>query len=268
MNPVPDDASRSAEPPVFPRTAAVDIARGFALVSMVVAHTAPTGGPLDLLNLSEFLTAPLFAVLVGVGVGMSASRARSYAGVVARATVRGAGLLLVAWALMPLDAQVVDVLRYLGLLTLVLALVARLPASVLGAGALLTAAVSPEIVARCRPDGTAQSWLLAFLCHGPYFGHTMLIWGLLGLIAARWLRSKPSTRQQLGLLLIGLVLAGAVSAFKQRNPWHVVPYSGSRLELALEAGLIAILLAACLLGAHLLPRAVRATLAQLVRMSL
>lgn len=42
-----------------------DLARGVAVVSMLVAHTAPVGG---ILNLSEFLTAPLFAMIVGVSV--------------------------------------------------------------------------------------------------------------------------------------------------------------------------------------------------------
>ncbi|CAM4123694.1 hypothetical protein [Helcobacillus massiliensis] len=36
---------------------------------MVIAHTAPSDGPARILITSEFLTAPLFALLVGAGTG-------------------------------------------------------------------------------------------------------------------------------------------------------------------------------------------------------
>ena len=45
----------------------MDAARGVAVISMFVAHTAPSNGTADVLYLSEFLTFPLFALLVGVG---------------------------------------------------------------------------------------------------------------------------------------------------------------------------------------------------------
>ena len=51
----------------------VDVARGLALVSMFLAHAAPSGGPGGALHLTEFLTAALFAALVGVGAALELS---------------------------------------------------------------------------------------------------------------------------------------------------------------------------------------------------
>lgn len=45
-----------------------DAARGVAVLSMFVAHVAPGGG---VILLSEFLTAPLFALLVVVSLTFS-----------------------------------------------------------------------------------------------------------------------------------------------------------------------------------------------------
>ena len=49
------------------RRADVDVVRAVVLVSMYVAHVAPSSGPGRVLELSEYLTMPLFALLVGVG---------------------------------------------------------------------------------------------------------------------------------------------------------------------------------------------------------
>ena len=43
----------------------LDLARGFAVISMVVAHTSPWGG---ILNVSEYVTAPWFAMLIGISL--------------------------------------------------------------------------------------------------------------------------------------------------------------------------------------------------------
>ncbi|WP_447646028.1 hypothetical protein [Nocardioides zeae] len=73
--PLPLDTTTGAGPRV--RDLGIDAARGLALVSMFVAHFAPTAGPGGVLDLSEYLTAPLFAFLIGWGPSsVAAARAR------------------------------------------------------------------------------------------------------------------------------------------------------------------------------------------------
>ena len=57
---------RRARRGVDRRDARVDMLRGLALVSMFVAHCAPDDGPFRLAALTEFATAPLFALLIGI----------------------------------------------------------------------------------------------------------------------------------------------------------------------------------------------------------
>ena len=45
----------------------VDVVRFLALVSMYVAHVTPVQGPAHVFELSEYLTMPLFALLVTAG---------------------------------------------------------------------------------------------------------------------------------------------------------------------------------------------------------
>lgn len=52
----------------------VDWARTAAYLLMVTAHVAPSDGPLRILLVSEFLTAPLFALLVGAGAQLGHGR--------------------------------------------------------------------------------------------------------------------------------------------------------------------------------------------------
>lgn len=51
-----------------PRHLWLDIARGAAVISMLIAHTAPVGG---VFNVTEYLTAPLFAALIGASLSYS-----------------------------------------------------------------------------------------------------------------------------------------------------------------------------------------------------
>ena len=66
----------------------VDAVRGVALVSMYVAHCAPTAGPGHVLTLSEYATYPLFALLVGVGAELGPRSGRaSWVGPLVRGAV-------------------------------------------------------------------------------------------------------------------------------------------------------------------------------------
>ncbi len=99
--------------------------RFLALVSMYVAHVAPVPGPAHVLELSEYLTMPLFALLVGVGrpAGCAPAGPGHWAATLGRAlALVGLGL-----ALERAEAQVVIVLAHLGVLVLVAAVLARWP---------------------------------------------------------------------------------------------------------------------------------------------
>ena len=113
---------------VSQRRTDVDLVRFLALASMYVAHVAPVPGPAHVLELSEYLTMPLFALLVGVGAQLGVWAAgpatrRWWWSMAVRATVLvGLGLVLDL-----AGAQVVIVLVHLGVLVLVAGPLARLP---------------------------------------------------------------------------------------------------------------------------------------------
>lgn len=122
------------EPEVRARDASVDALRGLALVSMYVAHTAPTTGPGGVFNLSEYLTYPLFSALVGMGAVLGSRRPFG------AAAVRGAVLVVAGLLLDELGTNVIIVLVYLGLLTWIVHPLARCRTSVVtavGAAALV-----------------------------------------------------------------------------------------------------------------------------------
>ena len=150
--PAPSSHAPAATHTARGRLVWVDVARGLALVAMMVAHTAPAGGPGGVLHLSEHLTAPLFAALVGVGARLEAEwlgRGRA----VPRALVRAAALCGATWLTGLFGAAVVNVLAHLAVLTVLMALLAALPlaahlvlAVLAGGGGLLLAATSTDTV--------------------------------------------------------------------------------------------------------------------------
>lgn len=97
----------------------LDLARGLAVISMVIAHTNPGGG---LPVVTEYLTAPWFALLIGISLLLAWER--SSGGAVAFVLVnlyRGAVLIMVGVWLQGVYWQIDIVLQTLGLLTIVLA---------------------------------------------------------------------------------------------------------------------------------------------------
>ena len=75
----------------------LDLARGLAVVSMVIAHTAPWGG---VFVGTEYLTAPWFAMLVGMSLLLAWEKAGGRAGVFLAANVARGVLLIVAGELL------------------------------------------------------------------------------------------------------------------------------------------------------------------------
>lgn len=239
---------------VRPRLAGVDAARGLAVLSMYVAHFAPSAGPGRILALSEFLTAPLFAFLIGVGVGVGAPGPRAIA-------VRVAVLLGLGLALMRTDAQIAIILVHLGVVLVLLALLGRAPSALLaGLGGVL-AVVTPvlggvaarEAIVRLHLDGHAglARWLGSLAVHGPYRLTELLAVGLLGLLLVRWWRvRRPGVPLLGGGAVVALTAAGALLVLDRLGVVHVRPYTGALATQLLDGALVLGLVGGCLvLGA-------------------
>ena len=137
--------------PTTRRLDGLDAARGLAVVSMLVAHLSPVGGVLDV---SEYLTAPLFAVIIGISMGVRLTERRpAPTWFLLDNAQRGLVLIVLGVLLQAIYAQIDVVLPYLGVLIIVLAplalLLHRVPVLTVGlAGAL--AVVGPIVVERVR----------------------------------------------------------------------------------------------------------------------
>ncbi|WP_409480485.1 hypothetical protein [Micrococcus luteus] len=272
--PTPSSHAPAVTPTARGRLVWVDVARGLALVSMVVAHTAPTGGPGGVLHLSEHLTAPLFAALVGVGARLEAEwlgRGRA----VPRALVRAAALFGAVWLTGHFGAAVVNVLAHLAVLTVVMALLAALPlgahlvlALLSGGGGLLLAATpTADVVDRLAPAAQALGlhrpaltpWVSAFLTDGPYRLPLFLAWALLGAVLVATVHGTTTAAPARSARLTGLAwaaggiaLAGVVLALSRtRTGAAPVPYTATPAEALLDTGLVLTVLGAC---AALMPR--------------
>lgn len=250
---------RPVAPGVRPRLAWLDVARGVALLSMFVAHVAPTPGPAGVLNLSEFLTAALFAALVGASVDLEADR-YGWPRAAFAALVR-AGVLVACGALTGMfGAAVVDVLTHLAVVMLVSLLLCRVPPAVLAAVGAFLAAVgvwvtragpqqvmewaAPLVPAGLDPAvaGTlATSWLAS----GPYRILLLCAYGLLGMVLVRLLQRSPRLRA-LGWAAAGAAVgAAAVFTARAQTGESPIPYTGTVMEAVLCLGLVTAALGAC-----------------------
>lgn len=199
----------------------LDAARGLAVVSMLVAHLSPVGGST---NLTDYLTAPLFAVIIGVSMGIQLDERRPPAGTFVRDNLqRGLVLVLLGVLLQGLYAQIDVVLPYLGLLVIVLAplalLLHRMPVLTLGlAGA--GAAVGPLLVDRARIAATenAATWpqwwsdVVQWLAAGPsYRVVSFLPMALGGLALSSVLRRAGRSPE--GYAVAGVLFATSLGAY-------------------------------------------------------
>ena len=202
------------------RDAGVDAVRGVALVSMYVAHCAPSDGPGNVLLLTEYLTYPLFALLVGVGAQLGARSAGSMA---SRwwvgALVRGAVLIAVAEGLERAGAQIFIVLAFLGVLTWIAWPVARCPtwmvAAIGGAALALAPVLSNQESAWLLPlieDGRlTEARFLSFLAvGGPYQLMSMVFFAALGIVVTRLMTDGPLAGDRARLAAGWAVAAGWV----------------------------------------------------------
>jgi Protein of unknown function (DUF418) len=200
------------------RNLGVDVARGLALISMFVAHTAPSDGPANVLYLSELLTAALFATLIGMGMWLAWSRLDRQAGrlhgrFLAGVAVRSIALIALGLLLARLPTNINIILIHLGVLMLPVAVVVRLPSSVVAAigisFAVLGSVLKSELASLYVRLATEGHLTLAHLVDGAVAGPGsyrvthLLAWACLGIVLARrseltggFLGSRLRDRQQ------------------------------------------------------------------------
>ena len=218
----------------------LDAARGLAVVSMLIAHLSPVGGPA---NITEYLTAPLFAVVIGVAMGLVLQDRRPPTRTFLRDNaLRGILLVLLGVLLQDLYAQIVVVLPYLGLLVIVLAPVAlllhRVPVVTLGVAAGL-AVLSPLVMERARDwrlrHADAPSMVLdlvGWLAAGSsYRVVSLLAMALGGLALATVLRR--ASRLPGAWLVGGVLLVASLAAYVlgAASPDGSAAYSGTTAEI-------------------------------------
>jgi uncharacterized membrane protein YeiB len=270
------------------RDLAVDAARGLALISMFVAHTAPSDGPGNALHLSEFLTAALFATLIGMGGWLGWSRLdrrsgrvheRYYAGV----AVRALALIATGILLAQLPTNVNIILVHLGILTVLVAFVVRLPSSVVAAvgisctvlGSILRSELTPDYLRLLADGHTNLARVLDVAAVGPgsYRMTHLLAWACLGILLARrfaltggFLGSRAEEEQEprtTWQLVRGdaLVTAGALAAcaamLAARSAGVITfeAYEGTVSEVAFDALLCAAAVCGIAVLVRLVPRA-------------
>ena len=170
----------------------IDAVRGVALVSMYLAHCAPSAGPGHVIILSEYATYPLFALLVGVGAELGArSAARAWW---VGPLVRGAALLVAAQVVEGWGAQIFIVLAHLGVLTWLTAPLVRAPSPVVagvGLGSLLVAphlySFSSGWTVAGSPGGETTFRLARFLvADWPYQIVAMVFFAAVGILLTRY----------------------------------------------------------------------------------
>ncbi len=246
-------AARVAAPAVAgpSRLVWLDLARGLAVVSMVIAHASPVGGVFEL---TAYYTAPLFALLLGLSLQLKWDRRTlDVPRFVLTQVLRGVLLLGIGLAVAPIHWQVVVVLPWLGGLTVVLALLlpalgprpkvsALLALAVFVAGPVLTSAGREWLVeaGAAGQSGAGRAllrWVVEVSVAGRYYQLlTFLCFALLGmaLLGAirRWGEDRWAGSSIAGWLA---VLSAVVLAVGRLRPDGMPPDSGTHLELFFDA---------------------------------
>lgn len=233
-------AAGAAPSAVYGRQVWLDLARGLAVVSMIIAHTSPWGG---VLNLTEYLSAPWFAFIMGISLWIASSRAGHRGRFVVSYLIRGAILVILGIVLQSMYGQIDVVLQTLGLTTIVLAPIARLLERrwiATGVAAVMTL-VSPLAMDAARTwlsTGGSQSpavdQLIWWLAAGSHYRVTsMIAFVAAGMAAARFLGQTGlrSPARTISLAVVFLLGAGTVYLLGRLTPAGAAAYSGTTTEI-------------------------------------
>lgn len=238
------------------RLISIDCARFIAIASMFVAHVAPSSGPFGLLNLSEYLSAALFAFLMGISTYLSAQK-MAFPLLFASSVVRGLILIVLGQYMTGWGAQVDIVLQVLGLLSMVLVPLVMLPVWGLGILALLTWFFTLQVQAYFAPlvaSATAKNEYFGLAVVWAFTGEhyrvfTMLCWAALGIMMMQGMKVW-GVAGDIAAFLVSLTAAGAIY-------WYAWPigllqtYSGTRWEIGFDALLCVVALSAASLIARI-----------------
>jgi uncharacterized membrane protein YeiB len=255
------------------RHASIDTARGFAIVAMIVAHTrffvrdvTPYGADigLDLLN---DVASPLFALVIGVTVGITTAGAAAperpeRTGFLTSWVLKAFLLIGSGWLLGLRSSGTVIVLEMLGTTMLVAAPFLLLRTRWQVTALVVVAAVGPALNAAARDstwattsDGLARE-LLDWTVLSHYFRVTGLLpLLLLGLVLARW---QLGDRRRTALVLaVGLALAPLGQLAVRHEARTGTAWPGSWGDLTRDIGLSLVAYGAVVLLCDHAPPAVR-----------
>lgn len=255
----------------LPRVASIDGVRGLALMSMFIAHCAPATGLGRPLLVTEFLTAPLFALIIGIGAQMSRSRGVTWPTIVLRAAVLIAlGSWLATWG-----TPILIVLAYLGFLLPIAYAATRLRGSVLITLAVLLIPLSAwarglfpkRMLYGFLAD--PMGWISALTVSGwAYRLSALTVWAIAGiLVARRWVLTPRPKEQAIAGVALALVTA-AVFMFRLLGALELHPYSGTAVEITFNLFLVVGFFAICDAVLRRLPSPVTRLLADPGRMTL
>ncbi|WP_374929663.1 hypothetical protein [Kytococcus sedentarius] len=232
------------------RLVGIDAARGLAVLTMFVAHFAPSGGPGGLLGLSEFLAAPLFVAVMAVGAHLSYAH-HGWAHMALAMLPRAAILWAVGLVLEEAGAQIDVVLGALAVTALCLPLLVPLPSwalGLVGVGAMLVGPALRDGLQTPMLEATVNGHrhvadLLGVLGAGPHYRLAPFIaYAALAILVAR---HAQDLRSRIGLGVAGLALAGALMVLNRRGNPDFQPYDGSVWATLTSSGLVMAALLAC-----------------------
>jgi hypothetical protein len=240
----------------------VDAVRGAALVSMYLAHCAPTAGPGHVITLSEYATYPLFALLVGAGAELGPRSGRaSWVGPL----VRGAVLIAAAQVMESWGAQILIVLAHLGVLTWLVAPLVRAPSPVVAGVGLGSLVVSPHLYQLTGgwsdatfPGGESTLRLGRFLAADwPYQIVALVFFASVGILLTRYVL-RPTWATHTQRLLAGLacgVVAVLWIGLHEAGAFAMEAYDVTYRVLTFDALLVVAITLVVAGAAGLLPRA-------------
>ena len=259
------------------RVLGIDLTRGVAIIAMVIAHVrvwSPYSSDDDLVISSVLaqvnnLASPLFALVMGVSVGLVSLRPGvTPAAAIRRDVVRGLLLIATGLALNQLGTFIAIVLQHLGVTLIVGTVLARLRLPVLTIVTAATFLAAPLVNAAARAAlpgvqtyrGAPWEQVLEWIVLSPYYRLTNLLpFFLLGVVMA--------VRHFERRLLVALLAVGALSYLAFVALWLAgfeVQTSGSYLDTLSDVGLAVTTASALILLAPRLPAAARAVLAPVV----
>lgn len=232
--------ARSAPAGGAGRDPGVDMLRGLALLLTGVSLCAPRSAPQLLVDVVDFATAPLFALLIGVGAQLGDRGSRALPAAFVRAGVRAAVLVALGFWLESWGAPLDVVLFSLALPTLLAPVLARLPLAVLLEIGTFCWAAGPALRdwgrarhAQAAAQGDkvgARLWDVVVA--GPHYRlTTLLVFTCLGIVVWR-AHAGTRTSARSGVTgLVAVVAAGGLLAARDAGRVSFEPLSGDRLEV-------------------------------------